>query len=110
MNDIAARQDHAIFIKDKDFMKLKRAEAKVFSMVNTPSPRTKCYVLAATSTKNASTQTPTNSEDDMVGMTRDAAAAENDKNKKTTMFSEDLKAALSEAKNTILEVLQEKEV
>ena len=55
MNDIAARQDHARFIKDKDFMKLKRPEAKVFSMVNTPSPRTKRYVLAATFTKNAST-------------------------------------------------------
>ena len=71
-------------------------------MVNTPSPRTKHYVLAATFTKNASTQTPTNSEDDMAGMTRDAAATENDKNKKANMFSEDLKAALSEAKNIIL--------
>ena len=112
MNDIAARQDrndHAPSIKEKDLLKLKRPEAKVFSMVNTPSPRTKRYVLAATFTKNASTQTPTNSEDDMVSMTRDTAA-ENDKNKKTTMLSEDLKAALSEAKNTILEVLQEKEV
>ena len=45
-----------------------------------------------------------------MAMTRDAAAAENDKNKKTTMLSEDLKAALSESKNIILEVLQEKEV
>ena len=62
MNDIAAKQDHATFIKDEDLIKLKRPEA---SMVNTPNPRTKRYVLAATFTKNASTQTPTNSEDDM---------------------------------------------
>ena len=110
MNDIAmGKQDcngHAI--KDKDLLKLKRPEAKVFGMVNTPSPRTKRYVLAASFTKNASTQTPVSSGDDMA-MIRDGTT-ENDKDKTTTMLSEDLRAALSEAKNTILEVLQEKEV
>ena len=104
MNDIVVKQDCNYHAKDKDLMKLKRPKAKVFSMVNTPSPRIKRYVLAATFTKNASTQTPTNLEDDMA-MTRDATT---DTDKKTTMLSEDLKAALGEAKNTILEVLQEK--
>ena len=108
MNDIAlAKQDcngHATSTK-KDLLKLKRPEA---SMVNTPSPRTKRYVLAASFTKNASTQTPVSSGDD-VAMIRDATT-ENDKDKTTFTLSEDLKAALSEAKNTILEVLQEKEV
>ena len=37
-----------------------------------------------------------------MAMTRETTA---DTDKKTTMLSEDLKAALSEAKNTILEVL-----
>ena len=87
-----------------DPMRLKRHEAKAF-MVNTPSPRAKRYVLAATSTKNASTQTPTSSQS---GTTKDTAS-ENDTNNKT-MLSEDLKVALSEAKDTILEVIQEKEV
>ena len=102
-NDMVAKQDSndALTMKDHP-MKLKIPETKVLSMVNTPSPRTKRYVLAATLTKNASTQTPSSSESD--------AATENDTNKKITMLSEDLKAALSEAKNTILEVLQEKEV
>ena len=85
-------------------MRLKRHEANAF-MVNTPSPRAKRYVLAATSTKNASTQTLTSSE----SSNTKEAAGENDANNKT-MLSEDLKVALSEAKDTILEVIQEKEV
>lgn len=102
LNEIAARQD-CTSLKVMDPMKLKRYQTKTF-MVNTPSPRTKRYVLAATFTKNASTQTPTSSESDTL-IIKDG----DDKNKKT-MLSEDLKAALSEAKDTILEVLQEKEV
>lgn len=110
MNDIAmAKQDcngHATSTQDKDLLKLKRPEAKMFSMINTPSPRAKRYVLAASSTKNASTQTPASSGDDMA-IARNVVT-ENDKDK--TTLSEDMKATLSEAKNTILEVLQEKEV
>lgn len=102
MNDIPARQNGT---NGKDAMRLQRPEMKTF-IVNTPSPRTKRYVLAAASTKNASTQTPTGGSGSIIKDT----ATENDENKKTTMLSEDLKAALSEAKDTILEVLQEKEV
>ena len=102
MNDLADKQcnNGATFIKD---MKLKRPNTKTFGMLNTPSPRTKRYVLAATSTKDASTQTSTSSDDDVATDTADEY-------KKAPMISEDLKAALSEAKDTILEVLQEKEV
>lgn len=101
MNDMA-NQHPTTSIKDK------RLELKTF-MANTPSPRTKRYVLAATSTKDASTQT-TNSEGDVVvPITRDAAA-ENDEDKKITVLNGDMKAALSEAKTTILEILHEKEV
>lgn len=103
LNEMSTAQDstNATSIKELDQMRM-----KTFT-VNTPSPRTKRYVLAATTTKNASTQTPTSSESDDTFVIKDATT-ENDSKK--TMLSEDLKAALSEAKDTILEVLQEKEV
>jgi len=107
MNDIQDSTDGASIKGTTDLTRLKKLETKAL-VVNTPSPRPKRYVLAATSTRDMSTQTPTSSEDDMV-MSRDTAA-ENDKDNKTIMLNEDLKAALSEAKSTILEVLQEKEV
>ena len=107
MNDLATKQcdDGTTSMKLIKDMKSKRPDTKTFGMLNTPSPRTKRYVLAATSTKDASTQTP-NSND----ATTNDAAHDNINHKKTPMISEDLKAALSEAKVTILEVLQEKEV
>lgn len=102
LNEMSTTQDstNATSIKELDQMRM-----KTFT-VNTPSPRTKRYVLAATTTKNASTQTPTSSESDDTFVIKDATTENDNKN---TMFSEDLKAALSEAKDTILEVLQEKE-
>ena len=106
MNDLATKQcdDGTTSMKLIKDMKSKRPDTKTFGMLNTPSPKTKRYVLAATSTKDASTQTPTSND------TITNAAHNNINHKKTPMISEDLKAALSEAKETILEVLQEKEV
>lgn len=110
LNDIATKQHHSDISSVKDVadpMRMKMLEAKTF-MVNAPSPRTKRYVLATASTKNASTQTSTNLEGDVI-VTKDAVTA-NGEDKKATMLTEDTKAALREAKDTILEVIQEKEV
>ena len=67
-----------------------------------PSPRGKRYVLAATSTNEVGTQTTLIPHVDSV--------AAKDDDKKTTLINEDMRATLSEARSTIIEILQEKEV
>ncbi|XP_065883418.1 uncharacterized protein MCAP_0864-like [Dysidea avara] len=66
-----------------------------------PSPRGKRYVLAATSTNEVGTQTTLIPHVDSV--------AAKDDDKKTTLINEDMRATLSEARSTIIEILQEKE-
>jgi len=68
-----------------------------------PSPRGKRYVLAATSTNEVGTQTTLIPHADSV-------TAKHDDDKRTTLINEDMRATLSEARSTIIEILQEKEV
>jgi len=68
-----------------------------------PSPRGKRYVLAATSTNEVGVQTTLIPHADSV-------PTQDDDDKKTTLINEDMRATLSEARSTIIEILQEKEV
>ena len=80
-----------------------RAKPKV-ELKPAPSPRGKRYVLAATSTKEVGTQTTLIPHADIM------TAKDDDDDKKTTLINEDMRTALSEARSTIIEILQEKEV
>jgi len=68
-----------------------------------PSPRGKRYVLAATSTNEVGVQTTLIPHADRI-------STQDDDDRKTKSINEDMRATLSEARSTIIEILQEKEV